>query len=246
MGKEKFLFVLVIIAHGVATYTDDEAYEEEKMIYKSALEFAKECGAKEMSLCLKEKALRYIDSLPSEMEIGGVKIKSNGAHPRREPLEKLPEEPRARESALESILWERIGEYLSTHSLEIQLPKDSMQGLEKGTEEGRGKGGGGGGKKGGGGGDRMKGMMMMLMMKAAILGAIALKVIGLIAFKALLLAKIAFTISAVITLKKLLEHKHHTSTYEVIAAHPHHDFDRSFIPDQLAYKGYDGVGRNIH
>lgn len=83
-------------------------------------------------------------------------------------------------------------------------------------------------------------LFLLFFLKLAVLGAIAMKVLTLIAFKALVLGKIALTISGVIALKKLFEQKH-TSTYEVIA-HPqfedysHHD--RSFAQD-LSYRRQD-------
>lgn len=80
---------------------------------------------------------------------------------------------------------------------------------------------------------------MLFLLKVVTLGALALKFIGLVAFSALVKAKIALVIAGIIALKKLVEHKPHSSTYEVVA-HPHvdeHSFDRSFNQD-LAYKGY--------
>lgn len=87
--------------------------------------------------------------------------------------------------------------------------------------------------------------MLLFFMKAAMLAAIALKVLALMAFKALLLGKIALTISGIIALKKLVEQKHHTSTYEVIA-HPQyeeyagHHHERSFGQD-LPYAGQQEI-----
>ncbi|XP_030768093.1 uncharacterized protein LOC115891691 [Sitophilus oryzae] len=244
-----FFFLVVGSARTVVRGEEDDGSKEELRIYKAAFEFLRECGKKEFSLCLKERALRYIDTLPNELDVGvGVKIKSNGRVSKRMQREALPDEPKARESAVENILWDRISDYLSTHVIELKMPSNTVHDMKKSVEEGRGKGGGGGGKKGGGGGEKMKGMMMMMMMKAAILGALALKAIGLLAFKALLVAKVALTISSIIALKKLLEHKHHSSTYEIVATHPHHEevghYDRAFTQDQLAYKGYEGAARN--
>lgn len=75
----------------------------------------------------------------------------------------------------------------------------------------------------------MKPMLLLLQLKAAAIGAILLKLIGLVAFKALMISKIALLISGVIALKKLSESKHHTSSYEVLA-HPYDDhshYDRA-------------------
>lgn len=86
-------------------------------------------------------------------------------------------------------------------------------------------------------------LFLLLQLKAAIIGAMIIKLIGLVAFKALLVAKIALTIASVIGLRKLLESKHRSSTYEVVA-HPYytedHVHDRSFS-QQIAYKGQEQV-----
>ena len=82
-------------------------------------------------------------------------------------------------------------------------------------------------------------LLALFQLKAALIGALLLKVIGLVAFKALILGKIALTITALVGLKKLFEQKH-TSSYEVVAtpyiADEHSLYDRSF--DQLAYRGH--------
>lgn len=83
-------------------------------------------------------------------------------------------------------------------------------------------------------------LMMMFYLKSATMGAIALKTIGMIAFKALLIAKVALTIATIVGLKKLSEQKSHNS-YEVIT-HPHHEdwghYDRAFA-QEIAYKGHE-------
>lgn len=72
------------------------------------------------------------------------------------------------------------------------------------------------------------------------IGGILLKLVALVAFKALIVAKIALLLALAIAIKKLLDTKHQTSTYEVIA-HPHyedyHHHDRSFA-QEMAYKAY--------
>ncbi|XP_045474151.1 uncharacterized protein LOC123680350 [Harmonia axyridis] len=239
----KVLFLVLLGLYGLAEVRCEDDHFEDG-VYKEAIAFVMECSSQDVGLCLKERALKYIDRLPANMDIGGaIKIKQldaerSGKH--FNPLV-LPEEPRAREEAVDNALFDKIAEYLSSHTVEFRLPSESVKDMQRSmmVDEGRKKqGGGGGGKKGGGG---MK-MMMMLGMKGALLGALALKFIALIAFKALVIAKIAFTISAIIALKKLLGGKQQSSTYEVVA-HPHYEehggghYDRSFGPE-LAYRGH--------
>lgn len=71
-------------------------------------------------------------------------------------------------------------------------------------------------------------------------GGILLKLVALVAFKALMVAKIALLLSLAIAIKKLVDTKQQSSTYEIIA-HPHyedyHQHDRSFA-HEIAYRGY--------
>lgn len=177
--------------------------------------------------------LKYIDQLPDSFEITGVvKIKRNEQQNfTTHHLDKLPEEPRARENALDRILMNRIVDFVGSHSVEFRMPRETMGEMKRSMEEeGRKKKG----KKGG-----MSALFLMFYLKLATLAAIGMKVLTLIAFKALLLGKIALTISGVLALKKLFEQKH-GSTYEVIT-HPHQfeeygHHDRSFVSQEVAYK----------
>lgn len=179
--------------------------------------------------------LKYIDQLPDSFEITGVvKIKRNdqqrNSTMQREQLDELPEEPRARENALDRILMNRVMDFVGTHSVELKVPRDAVGKMKRSMEEEARK------KKGKKGG--MSGLLLMFYLKMATLAAIAMKVLTLIAFKALLLGKIALTISGVLALKKLFEQKH-TSTYEVIT-HPQYEeyahHDRTFVAPDMAYR----------
>ncbi|KAJ3626077.1 hypothetical protein MTP99_016601 [Tenebrio molitor] len=234
--------VLVIM---MGVFADAGFYEDR--LYKDAVQFVKECGARSLTMCLKEKALKFVERLPNDIDIGnGIRIKQSdsGRLPREHTPITLPDEAAAREAILDRVLLERLADYFSSHTLEFKIP---IGGGETAQEEGRkkegggGYGGGGGGKGGKKGGKKggMMPLMMMFQMKAAMMGAIALKFVGLIAFKALLVAKVALTIAIVVTLKKLVENKHSTQTYEVVA-HPHEDYshyDRVYNPE-VVYKGY--------
>ncbi|XP_072391626.1 uncharacterized protein Osi9 isoform X2 [Diabrotica undecimpunctata] len=233
-SMRKIFVVLGLLGHVLA----DDEYLGDIFVYKEAMEFVRACGNKELSMCIKERAVRYIDSLPNYMDLGsGLKIKSSEPEriSRHATISSLPDEHRAREDALDNLLFERFSEFMKSHTFEYKVPDDTINDLNKSVEEGRKKKGGG---------MKMKSMMMILTLKAATIGAIVLKIIGMVAFKALLIAKVALTISSIIALKKLVETKHHTSTYEVVAAHPHYDehnhFDRSF-KHELPYRGYNGA-----
>lgn len=175
-----------------------------------------------------------MEQLPNNIDLGGIfKVKQTdetiGTKQLNSP--QLPEEPRAREDALDTAIFNRMANYLSSLTFEFKLPTETISETKSSTEEESRK------KK------NKKGMPMMMLfqLKAATIGALALKGVAILAFKALAIAKIALTVAGVIFLKKLFEHKHHSSTYEVVA-HPHYEdhghYDRSFSAE-MAYKGYE-------
>ncbi|XP_063919241.1 uncharacterized protein LOC135134476 [Zophobas morio] len=228
----------------------------EEKVYKDAVWFVKECGAKSLTLCLKEKALKFIERLPNNIDIGnGIRIKQSDSDrvSREYSSVRLPDETKEREAVIDRVLVERIFDYLRSHTLELKIPmiiqavnEESENSL---VEAARKEGGGGLGGYGGGGGKKGKGgkkggmgaMMMMFYMKSAMMYAIGLKAIGAIAFKALIVAKVALTIATIVALKKIVDSKGSTSTYEVIAhsAHDHdHGHDRVYTPADLVYRGY--------
>ncbi|KAB0794507.1 hypothetical protein PPYR_11346 [Photinus pyralis] len=228
-----FLFVLGALA-------DDVKNEFEQGAMRDAFQFVDKCGNKEISVCLKERALQYLDKLPNRLEIGaGLSIEqAEGAVDRSGRVyndRELPEDPRAREEAIDTMLYDKFLNFLSSHTVEFKVPDSAITEFKRSLEEGRKKKG----KKG-----NMMGLLMLFKMKAAMLAALAMKGLAVIAFKALVIAKIALTITLIIGLKKLAEAKHHSSTYEVVAHDDHHGHFRSF-GQELAYRGYKDDSNGI-
>lgn len=51
----------------------------------------------------------------------------------------LPAEPEARENEVDSLLVDRVARFLSTHTLQFKVPKDSIDDLQTSLEEGKDK-----------------------------------------------------------------------------------------------------------
>ncbi|VEN34764.1 unnamed protein product [Callosobruchus maculatus] len=233
-------FVCILVASWVGVFGEDGIVEEEDffseyLIYREAIRFIESCGKTEFSICLKERILHYIDSLPHDINLGGgLWIKQNSVD-RTLRKNEIPGKPRTSVEASDKMLLDKITEYIRTHRVEFLMPQGALKELDDAVVEGRKKKG-----NKGGGGMGMRGMMMLFYLKAAALGAIALKFIGAVAFKALLVGKIALTIALVIALKKLTDQQHHTSTYEVVAPHHYDDvshYDRAFKADKNSVLG---------
>lgn len=88
-----------------------------------------------------ERALHYLDRLPNNIEISnGISIKQNvggeirtGRHLFEPNM--FPEEPRAREEAIDSVLMDRILDYLGTHTFEFKVPSETVNDLRRSFEE---------------------------------------------------------------------------------------------------------------
>ncbi|GLH08712.1 Uncharacterized protein GBIM_13887 [Gryllus bimaculatus] len=224
-----------------------------------ALGAYQQCAASDDTLsCLKLRAVRSMDGalrrgriplapglalVPSEGGGGdGARAMGEGgdAPPQEVDEAQLPAEPEARRRALDDLLADRVGRFLTARSLQLDAPGALLdQGL---LEEGRKKGGYGGG--GGGGMKKHGGLMMMALMMKSGLMAMAFKGVALLAGKALLVAKIALVLAAVVGLSKLLggggEEK---TTYEIVK-HPHvsHAYTHSSSHEFVGGHGGGGGG----
>lgn len=80
--------------------------------------------------------LKYIDQLPETLEIRGVvKIKRQEHLNQTARPDELPEEPRAREIALDRILTNRIMDFVSSHSVEFRIPRETVNAMRRSLEE---------------------------------------------------------------------------------------------------------------
>ncbi|XP_049880852.1 uncharacterized protein LOC126377199 [Pectinophora gossypiella] len=197
----------------------------------SVIGVVKECSEGDVSLCLKEKALKYVESLSSAREMSltdGVTLLGTGSPRSARALEPLSEEPKAREVQVESRLVDSAADFLENHVIQFRLPSSTVEGMKRSLEEARGK------KK------KIKQLLPLLALAKLKITALIPLFLGIIAFaaaKALLLAKVSLLVAGIIALKKLLAHKHHDTTYEVVA-HPHHE-------EHYAPSSGHGWGRSI-
>ncbi|CAD1474662.1 unnamed protein product [Heterotrigona itama] len=202
-----------------------------------------DCLKKESINCIKYKVFSYVDKMLADKEDitltdGITVVKTSNAEEGA---------PRSIESSdLDTLLFDRLGRFLKTHSVKVDLKGTDILGaiesagrsFEDFTDnavESRGK------KKKA---QKILGpLMMALALKAAALLPLALGAIAAIAGKALLVGKIALVISAIIGLKKLLSSSGKHVTYEVVS-HPHHSSSHIVSHDDGGHGGggYGGGG----
>ncbi|XP_029160684.1 uncharacterized protein LOC114932576 [Nylanderia fulva] len=195
-----------------------------------------DCLKKESISCIKYKVFTFVDKMLADKEditlsegITVVKTSSTEGEGA----------PRSIESSdFDTLLFDRLGRFLRTHSVKVDLKGSDILGaiesagrsfedLSDNAVESRGK------KKKA---QKILGpLLMAIALKAAALLPLALGAIALIAGKALLIGKIALVISAIIGLKKLLSGQKHV-TYEVVS-HPHHSSSHVVSHDDGGHGG---------
>ncbi|XP_045506452.1 uncharacterized protein LOC123702711 [Colias croceus] len=204
--------------------------DNEPNVVGNVLGVVKECFDGDVSLCLKEKALKYVETISSAREMNlaeGVTLLGTGSPRSARAYEPLADEPKAREAQVESRLVDIAAEFLENHVIEFRMPSSAVEGMKRSLEEARGK------KK------KLKQLLPLLALAKLKIMALIPLFLGIIAFaaaKAVLLAKVALLVAGIIALKKLLASKHHETSYEVVA-HPHHE-------EHYASSGH-GWGRSI-
>ncbi|KAI8423214.1 hypothetical protein MSG28_014252 [Choristoneura fumiferana] len=231
-----FLLILVSVAVVSAKPTGDDD------VFGSVIGVVRSCAEEDVSLCLKERALKYVENLATAREVNivdGVSLLGSGSPRSARSFEPLPEDPTARENQVENRLVDAAADFLENHVIQLRMPKSTVDDVKRSLEEGRGK------KK------KLKQLMPilgLLQLKIQSLIPLFLAVIAFAAVKGLMLAKAALLASALVLLKKLLSKSDHHESYEVVA-HPHHDehyshgghgggWGRSADAQNMAYNAY--------
>lgn len=216
--------VLIVVAAAAVVVSAQDSFESTGI--KLALKIYDDCSKTDgFSPCLKKKAITFLDRLGRMDKLSiaeGVTIKkSTETQPNQQPalteeqLEvSLPRSIEAKDEALSDMLLDKVTGFVSSRTIEINLPKMSEFGLEEGKNRkppkknefkkniflsGRGKKGG---MKG-----MMGGMMMGIAAKMAAMIPLAIAGLFLLAGKALITAKIALLLSGIIAIKKLFASK---------------------------------------
>lgn len=190
---------------------------------------------------------KYIFSLVDKVLDRDSIVLTEGVTIVKVPGAEKEETSRSADSSVESLILNRIQNFLHSHTIKVELKGNDIlnavtstgRALEDVSEkifeddespEARGK------KKKAG---KILGpLIMAIALKAAALLPLILGAIALIAGKALLIGKIALVLSAVIGLKKLLSQEKHV-TYEVVA-HPHHSASHTSSHGDSFSGGFSG------
>jgi len=246
-----------VVVCGLAVVSAFPAPEESEPVTDGVdrvYRFLQGCGEKDMMLCIKMRALTFVDRAlrrPEDIALmDGVKLVRGGDVSRElngralseaELDASLPKDAEDREATVETMLVDRVARFLESHTLQLKVPDASISDMRKSLDEARGK------KKKAA--KILLPLLLLLKLKAAALIPLALGALALLALKALIVGKLALVLAGLIGLQKLLGQKGHTQSYEVVA-HPHyteehgHGWGRSANDaHDLAYRAYKEPGK---
>lgn len=235
MGTQYLYLCLLLILHKTSAEVDSlhSGFRVLSKIYN-------QCDTSEDIIkCFKVQALKAIErvlKVDTFNIINGFQIIKDTSARSLDTNEIIPDDKlQALESSqINGVLFETINKFLSTHKIQLDIPKL--------VEEARAKGGGGG--MGGGGGGMKKYMMPMMGLMALKGGIMALAMSGIavMAGAALMIGKMALMLSAIMGLKKLLGMQGQQKTTVEIVKQPQMSFSSSYDDGYGAGGGGGGGG----
>ncbi|XP_075210978.1 uncharacterized protein LOC142318289 [Lycorma delicatula] len=105
----------------------------------------------------------------------------------------LPQDPSERSSRLMDMLYDATLRFLQSHTLQLKMPQDAPEAIQRALEEGRGKL-----KK------KIFPILMLVGLKIFAVIPVILGIIGLVAAKALVVGKLALIIAGIIAIQKFI------------------------------------------
>ncbi|XP_076265451.1 osiris 8 [Rhynchophorus ferrugineus] len=203
-----------------------------------------QCAGQELFPCLKLKLVGALDraarSYNVELVEGVTFVKDPNAQQTNEQPKTeaeieatLPRSLNEKDEALSGLIFNKVGSFLESHSLQIKLPSsaDIARSL---SDEARGKKN----KKG-------SSMLLLPLILGGTLVPLALGALALLAGKALIVSKLALVLAGIIGIKKLLSGnsgQHDAGHVEVVSSGHNSGWKRSYEQEEaarLAYQAYD-------
>lgn len=226
MNKFSLSTSFLVIVMFVSVLCDDKVKNDK---------LSRDCGNSYSMTCLKLDIVSFVDKLNEEEQfsvfpgISLVKENSTQANTADMVSELAREFPTDAEARLDAFLFKKIGGYLNSHSIRLNLWNPSSD-----VAEGRGK-------------DKKNGMAYILaaaaMMKGTLM-ALAMGGLAALAGKALMTGMISLLLSAIIGLKSLTSHGGKQTTYEIVSK-PVYSHTNSHSTEVEHAGHYSGYGRSL-
>ncbi|KAK9879981.1 hypothetical protein WA026_008490 [Henosepilachna vigintioctopunctata] len=199
---------------------------------------SRDCNNSYSLTCLKLNIVNFVDKMNEQESYSifpGVSLvrENVSSHVNTADMvtELAREFPNDAEARLDAFLLKKVGGFLSSHSMKLDL----WNGATTDTDAGTGRK-----KKGGGGLGYL--LAAGAMMKGTLL-AVALGGLAALAGKALMTAMISLMLSAIIGLKSLTSHGGKQTTYEIISK-PVYSHSNSHS-SEVEHGGHYGYGRSL-
>ena len=154
-GINKWILIFAAIGMTTAFPAAEEPTQNQESSYledgiERAYKFIQSCGEKDMSLCLKMRALTFVDRAlrkPGGVELyDGVSLISsqdeysrglNGRALSEAELDaSLPKNAEEKDAQVENLLVDRVAKFLQTHTLQFKVPDSAITEVQKTLEEG--------------------------------------------------------------------------------------------------------------
>lgn len=213
LRRAVLLFALPCVILGAVISSSDtgnenfrQARKEDPSKWKLASKFLEDCMGQEyseMAHCFGVKTVAVIDRASRMNSISilpGVTFVADNEELQRSGRALMTEEeientisadPNEKSSKLMDLLFDSVGRFLQTHTLQFRIPKSSSHELQRALDEGRAKI-----KK------KLLPFLGLLAVKIFALLPLLLGAVGFLALKALLIGKIALVIAGILALQK--------------------------------------------
>lgn len=129
------------------------AEQADDSVLGKAYRVLQECGDKDLSICLKMRALTYVDKVLRKSEdisiIDGITLVKSNSNPEayrglnaralsQDELDaSLPKNVDEKNVQVENMLFDRMARFLETHTLQLKVPEQSITDMKRSIEEGK-------------------------------------------------------------------------------------------------------------
>lgn len=150
------LVIVLGLAVVVFGYPSSQQQQEEPSMIEDGVEkvyrFLQGCGKKDISLCIKMRALTFVDKALRKQDdislVDGVKLVRtenndasrvlNGRALSEAELDaSLPKDAEDRDAQVETMLVDRVARFLESHTLQLKVPDGSISDIRKTLDEGK-------------------------------------------------------------------------------------------------------------
>lgn len=146
-------FVLIVSCGFAGVFAFPAAEQADDSALGKVYKVIQECGDKDLSICLKMRALTYVDRALRRSEdisiVDGITLVKadtsneayrglNGRALSQDELDaSLPKNVEEKNTQVENLLFDRVARFLESHTLQLKVPQSSISEMKRSIEEGK-------------------------------------------------------------------------------------------------------------